>query len=336
MAGRRAFFCIISMVSIVSGASGQVTTMAYWDFGPDTDGYTEQVLIDGIAGIPTLAIQYGDKDHNGKGGLGYIDQGGTPHFAGQAGAWNNVDSSSEIVITVNTTGWWGMTLRWDYLSENTVGDLGPVSFDMDYRTSETGGWVELLDNEPLTRDTAWHEFTKYLHSSSAIENEPFVQFRIYDLSSQDESGGVFKVDNIELTGNPYASSITVLTPNGGENLMAGDVSFVSWTWTTAITLDSVTLDYSVNNGDNWIEIGTVPNTGVYAWEVPGVDSPDCRIRVSNVANPLANDASNATFRIFQCTLSYDLTGDCYIDLRDLAMLASEWLQCGDVLDSRCL
>ena len=339
MAGRCGLFCLISMVSIVSGVSGQVATMAYWDFGPDSVGYTEQVLIDGIAGIPTLAIQYGDKDHNGKDGLDYTDQGETYHAAGRAGAWNNVNSSSDIVITVNTTGWWGLTLRWDYLSEyegSGVDDKrGPVSFDMDYKVGETGDWVELLNNEPLIRDTAWHGSIKYLHSFSAIENEPFVQFRIYDLSRQDESGGDFKIDNIELTGTPVTSSITVLAPNGGENLMAGDVFEVSWTYTTGDVLDSVSLDYSIDNGANWIEIGTVPNTGVYAWEVPDVDSLNCLIRVSNAANQQANDTSNAIFRIFQCTLNYDLTGDCYIDLNDLALLASEWLLCGDVLDPRC-
>jgi hypothetical protein len=345
MTGRWSLFCIISMVSIVSGASGQVATMAYWDFGPDSDYYTEQVLIDGIAGIPTLAINYGDKDINGKTGLEYTDQGGTYHADGRAGAWDNVNSSSDIVITVNTTGWSGLTLRWDYNSEYEGGgvddDRGPPSFDMDYRVGETGNWEELLDNEPLTRDTLWHGFTKSLAfpafpDAAIIEDEPFVQFRIYDFSRLDESGGVFKVDNFELTGTPVFSTITVLTPNGGENLMAGDVSSVTWTWTTGDVLDFVTLDYSVNYGVDWIEIGTVANTGVYAWKVPGVDSLNCLIRVSNAANPQVNDTGNAAFRIFQCLLNYDLSGDCYIDLQDLAMMASEWLQCGDVLDPRCL
>ena len=338
MAGRRAFFCIISMVSIVSGASGQVTTMAYWDFGPDTDGYSEQVLIDGIAGIPTLALNYGDKDTNGKDGVVYTDQGGIYHAAGQGGTWNNVNSSSDIVITVNTTGWSGMTLRWDYNSESMD---GPPSFDLDYRVGETGDWEELLPNEPLIRDTLWHGFTMDLSfpafpGAAIIENEPFVQFRIYDLSREGESGGIFKVDNFELTGTPVFSTITVMTPNGGEDLMGGEESSVTWTWTTGGVLDSVTLDYSVDSGLDWIEIGTIANTGMYAWEVPNFDSLNCLVRVSNAANPMVYDTSSAVFRIFHCHLDYDLTGDCYIDLRDLARLASEWLQCGDWLDPRCL
>lgn len=333
MTSRQGVFCIISMAAIVSGASAQVATMAYWDFGPNAAGYTEQVLIDNIADIPTLTLWSSEKDLNGKRGVPYTVQDGTPYPDGRAGAWDNVNSDSEIVITVNTTDWSGLTLRWDYNSEDTSGDLGPGSFDMDYRIG-AGDWIEILNNELLTRDDAWHEFTYAL--SFLIEDEPFIQFRINDLSGGDESGGVFKVDNFELTGTPVASSFTVLEPNGGEDLMAGDVAFINWTWTTGGTVDSVKLDYSVNNGANWTEIDTVINTGVYAWEVPGVDSLDCLIRVSNAANLQAYDTSNATFRIFQCTLDYDLNGDCYMDLSDLVLLVSEWLQCGDVLDPRCL
>ncbi len=335
MAGRRTLFCIISVVSIVSGLSrAEVGIMAFWDFGPDS-GYTEQVLIHNIADTPTLTLQNGDKDLNGKAGLPYRDQAGTLHLSGRAGAWNNVNSYSEIIITVNTTGWRAMTLRWDYLSENTdVDNLGPRSFDMDYRVGQAGDWVEILNNDPLTRDTAWHEFTKGFSFLTAIENKPFIQFRINDLSRGDESGGTFKIDNIELTGTPIASSITIWTPNGGENLMTGEVFNIRWA--TSGIIGSVKLEYSVNNGAGWTGIDTVANTGFFAWEIPDANSLNCLVRVSNIANPQAYDTSNATFRIFRCLLNFDLNGDCYIDMRDLALLASEWLLCGDVLDPRCL
>ncbi len=88
MIGRWGLFCIISMVSIVSGASGQVVTMAYWDFGPDAAGYTEQVLIDNITDTSTLTLQDGDKDLNGKVGLSYRDQAGTLHLSGRVAAWH--------------------------------------------------------------------------------------------------------------------------------------------------------------------------------------------------------------------------------------------------------
>ncbi len=322
------------MVSIVSGASGQVATMAYWDFGPDAAGYTEQVLIDNIADVPTLKLRGGDKDQNGKAGVAYMDQGGTLHVSGRSGAWDNVNTCSEIIITVNTTGWQDLTLRCDYLSENTdVDNLGPPSLDMDYRLSKADDWVEVLNNQPLTRNTAWHEFTKPLSSFTAIENKPFLQFRINDLARGDESGGTFKIDNVELIGTPIAGSVTILAPNGAETLMTDEVFNI--TWTTGGTVDSVMLEYSVNNGAGWTEIDTIANTGSYPWEIPDANSLNCLVRVSNTANLLAYDTSDATFRMFRCLLNFDLNGDCYIDMRDLALLASEWLLCGDVLDPRC-
>jgi len=80
------------MAPIVSGVRGQVpATMAYWDFGPNS-GYTEQVLIDNIAGTPALALQDGDKDLNGKAGLPYADQAGRVDNAGGGAYIYNSDN----------------------------------------------------------------------------------------------------------------------------------------------------------------------------------------------------------------------------------------------------
>jgi hypothetical protein len=38
-------------------------------------------------------------------------------------------------------------------------------------------------------------------------------------------------------------------------------------------------------------------------------------------------------RIF---LKSDVTGDCLVDMRDFASLASEWLQCGNPFDPNCV
>jgi len=335
MKGRQILFCMGFVVSAIAGASGQTpVTMAYWDFGPDS-GYTEEVLIDNIADAPVVVFWEGEKDFNGKAGVSYVDQAGTPHPSGRAAAWNNVNACSELIITINTTGWSELVLRWDYFSENTdIDNLGPSTFDMDYRVGETGDWVELLNNEPLTRDSNWHGFTKDLTAVDAVEDQPFIQLRINDLARGDESGGTFKIDNIELVGLPMPASIALQAPNGGENLMTGDIFNIGWA--TGGAVDFVRLEYSVNNGADWIEIDTVPDTGSFAWEIPDANSLDCLVRVSSAANPQVNDTSDATFRMFRCLLNFDLNGDCYIDMRDLALLASEWLLCGDVLDPRCL
>ena len=42
--------------------------------------------------------------------------------------------------------------------------------------------------------------------------------------------------------------------------------------------------------------------------------------------------------MYQCrpTLTADLTGDCYTDLRDLAVFCLQWLDCGNPFDNSCM
>jgi hypothetical protein len=326
-----AYLLVLVTVTLALAGRADAMVMAFWDFGSGA-GYTEQPLIDYTGGA-TLLLEFGEIDINGKTGVAYVDADGGSHLAGWAAAWDNVNSESQILITVNTMGWRDMILRWDYASENTVGDLGPISFDMDYRVGPAGTWQTLLNNQLLVRNSLWQPFSYNVVLLSQIENKPFVQFRIDDLSEGDETGGSFTIDNVELTGAPLPSSILLLAPNGGENLVAGQVFDIRWQ--TTGTINSVNLEYSLNNGAQWTPIATAANSGVFVWEIPDANSPNCLVRAGNAANPQVFDISAGAFRIFECLLNFDLNGDCYIDLRDLALLASEWLLCGDVLDPRC-
>lgn len=124
----------------------------------------------------------------------------------------------------------------------------------------------------------------------------------------------------------YESPLTLLNPNGGEKLIAG--SNYDITWQTEVSVENVFIEYSTNDGRDWNDVNTVPNTGSYEWTVPQKNSSQCLVRVSDVNNSDVNDISNDTFRIYICTLSYDLNHDCNVNLLDFALLASEYLQPG--------
>lgn len=177
--------------------------MAIWDFGLDGDHYTEDPTAWNVVDEPKLSISGGDYDTNGKDRVVYAG-------AGQAGAWDNVTADSQWVMTINTTGWQDMTIRWDYRSEDTPGDLGPSSFDFDYRVGG-GSWTEIRNNRAITRDYNWHEFSYNLSAISTIENQSLVQFRVKVLNRRgDESGGNFRFNNFEMTGVPEPCSIALL------------------------------------------------------------------------------------------------------------------------------
>ncbi len=196
------------LLPVLSGPAN-ADLMAIWDFGLDKEGYTEDPDAWNVVDEPELSISGRDYDTNGKDGLAYFDAAGRWHNAGQAGAWDNATADSQWVMTINTTGWQDMTIRWDYRSENTPDDLGPSSFDFNYRVGIGGYWTEILNNQSMIRDYNWHPFSYNLSAVSAIENQPFVQFRVNDLN-RDESGGNFRFDNLELTGVPEPCSIALL------------------------------------------------------------------------------------------------------------------------------
>ena len=331
--GKSAYFCI-AILCIVGIWPGVVRAdlMAIWDFGLDSSSYTVDPTTEYVIGTPMLVLFGGELDINGKGGVEYTDAEGTYHEPGRAGAWDNVTSDSEWSVTINTTNWQDMVIRWDYNSENDPCDFGPESFDFDYRVGGTGGWLSILSNHSMIRDAAWHEFSYDLGLLTAIENKSIVQFRIRDMQRGTESGGFFKLDNIELSGTTSAT-ISVQSPNGGERLIAGCVDV---TWDSTGVIENVLIEYSTDAGGEWVAIEAAPNTGLYEWEVTDANSTQCLVRVSDAENHNAGDTSDGVFTIYQCALAYDLNCDCFIDLQDFVLLIFEWLQCGDPLDPECL
>jgi beta-lactamase superfamily II metal-dependent hydrolase len=102
-------------------------------------------------------------------------------------------------------------------------------------------------------------------------------------------------------GNPQTqpivvSSITVTSPNGGENWIIGTAYNI--TWTSTGTVSSLNIDYSTNNGTNWTSIATgEANDGSFSWTIPSVTpSTTCLVRVQE-ADASPTDASNAVFTI---------------------------------------
>jgi hypothetical protein len=91
-------------------------------------------------------------------------------------------------------------------------------------------------------------------------------------------------------------SVTVATPNGGENWLVG--SDQSITWSSVGSVGDVEIEYSTNGGSTWATIvPSTQNSGSYQFAVPGPPSATCRIRISLVGTPSIYDISNANFTI---------------------------------------
>jgi hypothetical protein len=129
----------------------------------------------------------------------------------------------------------------------------------------------------------------------------------------------------------------ILSPGGGERLVAGSTYLVVWKTVEGAKIEDVRIEFSADGGKTWDVVATVPNTGSCEWAAPAVDSSRCLVRISDADDGRLSDTSNRAFTVFRCQtqLKGDLNGDCYVDLLDLAILAGEWLECGNPFESAC-
>jgi len=130
----------------------------------------------------------------------------------------------------------------------------------------------------------------------------------------------------------------VLSPNGGENLATISSYNITWKTQEGAELDTVTIEYSIDNSQNFQAVDTVVNTGSYTWDpLPIVDSNQCLIRIGDPLDIAISDTSDEIFTIYQCRkqLKADLNGDCYVNFLDFAILAGDWLECGNPFDVSC-
>lgn len=108
-----------------------------------------------------------------------------------------------------------------------------------------------------------------------------------DLSINYLSNSVFSI---------FKKSITLTSPNGGENWRAGSSQNIIW---SRSGFSSVKVELSSDNGNTWIIIDTsVTAPEGISYTVPATASSVCRIKVSDRTDPSVFAISANTFRIF--------------------------------------
>ncbi|WP_407931469.1 FG-GAP-like repeat-containing protein, partial [Ignavibacterium album] len=92
-----------------------------------------------------------------------------------------------------------------------------------------------------------------------------------------------------------ASYLTILSPNGGEEWLQGSTQNILW---ESNIEDSLLIQYSTNNGANWIDIARVTSlSSPYHWEIPNNPSETCLIKITSLESLSIGDLSNSIFTI---------------------------------------
>lgn len=213
---------------------------------------------------------------------------------------------------------------------NSISGIGTAVFDGDFYFDLWGASTNIGDS--------------WIISSAAVQTFGST-FTVFEFNNMGEglwlncfSGVIyiFSENTAMLTVVP--SPISVLTPNGDERYVTGKPVEIKYSYSGEIWIPTVDIEYTTDHGYSWYPIayGT-PNTGSYEWITPDVESEYCFVRINSTDTPKISDASDRPFIIFRCPeiLPSDINNDCYVDLQDLALLAQNWLWCGDRFNPNC-
>jgi len=102
------------------------------------------------------------------------------------------------------------------------------------------------------------------------------------------------------SGQLYAQSLKITSPNGGEELITGNKYPIHWDWDWEGSIPSIRLEYSIDGGTNWLlVVSSSLNDGDYLWTIPNTISSICFLKISDATHPDTNDLSDGSFSIIR-------------------------------------
>ena len=125
---------------------------------------------------------------------------------------------------------------------------------------------------------------------------------------------------------PGSTSILLTSPTASQIIQGGTEFDITWVSTGVI--EFIQIELSIDGETTWMKIGppNVADTGTFTWSVPNIDSTESSLRITNMCDTTAVSVSVSYFTIEKCQLEGDVTGNCFVDLEDFLIMATQWLQ----------
>jgi hypothetical protein len=178
----------------------------------------------------------------------------------------------------------------DYLAGGTT-----ISGIIDIDTDPTVATIEIFKANP--DPTGYGEGETYLGATTpdAAGNWNTVVSGLNPGDRVTATTTDLNMNTSEFSLNSTLNYLTVISPNGGENVLVGSTQII--TWTSNGTSGNVHIEYSTDNGSSWSDvIASTTDDGTHSTVIPDDPSDSCLIRVSDTdGNPW--DVSDAVFTI---------------------------------------
>ncbi|KAF0150893.1 MAG: hypothetical protein FD143_2477 [Ignavibacteria bacterium] len=168
-------------------------------------------------------------------------------------------------------------IRWE--SQNVA------NVKIEYTTDAGANWNTIIGSTPSIGYFVW----------KSIPNINSLQCRIRISDAADGNPFAVSENNFQIS-NQVTQSIRVTSPNGGENWRERQSQAIKW---DSQGITSVNIEFTTNNGNTWTSIVTNHlSSGSYQWQIPaGINSIQCKVRVSDAADNDPSDESNSSFSI---------------------------------------
>ncbi len=196
---------------------------------------------------------------------------------------------SVTVITPNGGEVWNIG-ETDTIVWHAIDNVGIDSISVLYSTNNGANWLDIATGEPNDSFFEWQV-------PATPSTECYVLIHAYDAFF---NRGVDLSDMVFTIRDAAPPQVQLYSPNGGEVFYTGETDTVCWTATDNIGVDSVSLEFSSNDGGTWQSISNPsPQDSVYEWTIPSVHSTEClvRVRAFDAGANMGEDVSDSVFSV---------------------------------------
>ncbi len=202
-------------------------------------------------------------------------------------AFFNIDNNPQITITAPANGA-SLYIGSTYTISWSAFKLPTNSVGIDYSTDNGTTWKTIVDSTYSSPSGYQYSWTV----PASLTNQGILRV------SATRNKSIKHQININIA----TPTLTIVTPNGGENWRQGEVKNISWTTQGLDANSLLKIEYSLDKGSKWNLItSSYKNSGSYLWTIPDnlPSSSACFVKVSSTDFSTCKDSNDVVFSIIK-------------------------------------